>query len=111
VALAECGGVERFKEDLRDQRGVRWLDDVSADARHGLRLLRRNVLFSGAVIGTLALGIGATNMIFAIVNGVLLRPLPYLQAQRIVSISESWKGEDGGRMGQYAFAAWKESAR
>lgn len=110
-AHAEFGGVERFKQNVRDEHGVRWLDDLSADIRHGLRLLRKNTLFSLTVIATLMLGIGATSTIFALVNGVLLRPLPYPNAGRIVSISESRKGNDQGGAGQYAFELWMQSAR
>ncbi|MBC8088874.1 MAG: ABC transporter permease [Phycisphaerae bacterium] len=111
TALAEFGGVERFKEYTRDERQTRWLDDVGSDIKHGVRLLHANKLFSTAVILTLALGIGATSTIFAIVNGVLLRKFPYPNASRIVSITESTKGEDGGRAGQHAYRVWSESAR
>jgi len=111
TALAQFGGVERFKEGLRDEHGVRWLDDLSADVRHGVRLLRKNSLFSATVVVTLALGIGATSTIFAIVNGVLLRPLPYPSADRIVSLSESSNGKDQTSTGDVAYRRWKESAR
>lgn len=111
VAMAEFGGVGRFTEELRDEHGVRWLDDLTADVRHGLRLLRKNVLFSTTVIATLALGIGATSTIFAIVNSVLLRPLPYARADRIVSLSESRKGVDGSGVGDIAFRRWQAQAR
>lgn len=110
-AMAEFGGVSRFKEELRDEHGVRWLDDLSADVRHGVRLLRKNVVFSATVIATLALGIGATSTIFAIVNGVLLRPLPYARADRIVSLSEARKGVDGNGVGDVAFRRWQQQAR
>jgi len=110
-AHAAFGGVERFKEEVRDERQVRWLDDISADVKHGLRLLNKNRLFSAAVIGTLALGIGATSTIFAIVNGVLLRPLPYADADRIVSLSEMGDKVDGGQAGQHAFTLWQESTK
>ncbi|MEO7999340.1 MAG: ABC transporter permease, partial [Gemmatimonadaceae bacterium] len=111
TALAQFGGVEQFKEELRDERELRWMDDLSADIRHGVRLLRKNMLFSGAVISTLALGIGATSTIFALVNGVLLRPLPYPHADRIVSLSESQKGNDRGGTGQVAFELWEQTAK
>lgn len=111
AAMAEFGGVGRFKEELRDEHGVRWLDDLSADVRHGVRLLRKNVVFSATVVATLALGIGATSTIFAIVNGVLLRPLPYARADRIVSLSESRKGVDGNGVGDVAFRRWQTQAR
>lgn len=72
-AMAEFGGVERFKEELRDDRSAQWLHDVVSDLKHGARLLRLNMLYSSVVIGTLALGIGTTSTIFTIVNAVLLR--------------------------------------
>lgn len=87
---------------------MRWLQDVAQDVRHGFRLLRKNALFSAAVIGTLALGIGATSTIFTLVNGVLLRPLPYPNADRIVVIEKESEGRSG-RPGQYEIQAWKES--
>ncbi|MGV3710893.1 MAG: ADOP family duplicated permease [Gemmatimonas sp.] len=111
AAHAAFGGVERFKEGLRDEHGVRWLDDLSADIRHGFRLLRKNTLFSATVIATLGLGIGATTTIFTIVNGVLLRPLPFANADRIVSLSESTKGKDGNGVGDVAFNAWMRQSR
>ncbi|MEP6835740.1 MAG: ABC transporter permease [Gemmatimonas sp.] len=111
TAHAQFGGVERFKENVRDEHGVRWLDDLSADVRHGVRLLRKNTLFSFTVIVTLMLGIGATSTIFAIVNGVLLRPLPYPNADRIVSLSESNKGVDQDGAGQLAVDLWMQGAR
>ena len=113
VALAEFGGVSRFREEVRDQHGVRWLDDLSADVRHGVRLLRMNMLFSGAVIGTLALGIGATSTIFAVVNGVLLRPLPFPEPDRIVSIGEvsaTSRLFENARIGQRAYEVWSPAA-
>jgi len=111
TALAQFGGIERFKETLRDEHRVLWLGDTSADVRHAFRLLRTNKLFSASVILTLALGIGATSTIFAIVNGVLLQPLPYPDSNRIVSLSESQKGEDRERIGQRAYPVWKNAAR
>lgn len=111
AALAEFGGVERFKEYVRDERQVRWLDDLSGDIRHGVRLLRKDRLFSAAVIGTLALGIGATSTIFAIVNGVLLRPLPYPSADRIVALSEKRTATSNWGAGQYAFNVWQQATQ
>lgn len=111
TALAQFGGVERFKEYVRDERHVGWLDDLSGDVRHGVRLLRKDRLFSAAVIGTLALGIGATSTIFAIVNGVLLRPLPYPDADRIVALSEQRQPSSSWSAGQYAFTVWQQAAQ
>src|SRR5688572_15609642 len=61
-----------------------WLGTLGQDARFGLRQLRANPLLSLVAIVTLALGIGANTAIFSVVNGVLLRPLPYRDAERLV---------------------------
>lgn len=111
AAHAAFGGVERFKEDLRDERQTRWMDDIASDVKHGVRLLRKNRLFSAAVIITLALGIGATSTIFAIVNGVLLRPLPYADANRIVALREQRGSDFSWTSGQYAFTTWIEASQ
>ncbi len=66
----------------------RWLDDLWRDLRHAVRGLRRTPAFTAAVMLILALGIGANTAMFSIVNGILLRPLPYPDAGTIVSIGE-----------------------
>lgn len=108
-ALADFGGVERFKESLRDERGTRWLTDSLADLRHGVRLIRKNPLFSGAVIGTLALGIGATSTIFTIVNGVLLQTPSYPAPDRVVSVSQASRGEDQNVISASNYRGWLAS--
>jgi hypothetical protein len=61
------------------------------DLRHAFRALRRSPGFTIAAILTLALGIGATTTIFTVVNGVLLRPLPYAGASRIANMMDAWR--------------------
>jgi putative ABC transport system permease protein len=85
-ALIAFGGVERFKEDVRDARSFGLVEDLAQDMRYALRRLRREPGYSLPVIATLALGIGATAAIFALVNAVLIRPLPYHEADRLVVI-------------------------
>src|ERR1017187_9099123 len=68
------------------------LSDVVDDARHAVRMLARNRAFTVVVVAALALGIGATTAIFTVVNSVLLRPLRYRDAGRIVSVATRWKG-------------------
>src|SRR4029079_15841874 len=78
-ALRDFGGVERHKEDGRDARGFRPLDDGARDAAYALRVLRKNPGFTASVVLTFALGIGCSCAIFSLVHGILVRPLPYAQ--------------------------------
>ena len=99
-ALAEFGDVERAGRELRREtrraeRGLRvgaMLDRVVRDMRFGARRLRRRPLFTVAAAVTLALGIGATTAIFSVIDGVLLRPLPYTDSERIVAL---WHASPG----------------
>ncbi|MEP7064676.1 MAG: ABC transporter permease [Gemmatimonadota bacterium] len=71
------GGAERFREESRDARGTRWLEDLAGDARYAVRTLLRAPGFAIAAALTLALGIGATTALFSVVHAALLEPLPF----------------------------------
>ncbi|NIP57752.1 MAG: FtsX-like permease family protein, partial [Gemmatimonadetes bacterium] len=86
-ALRRFGGVERTKERVRDERGGRIVDDLLQDLRYGLRTLRKSPRFAVAVLLTLGLGIGANTAIFTVVDGVLLRPLPFEASDRLVYLT------------------------
>jgi putative ABC transport system permease protein len=88
AALVQFGGVQRAREDHRDVRRVSWLEDFLSDTRFALRSLRRTPGIAGAAVITLALGIAANVAIFSAVNAVILRPLPFPQADRLVVIGE-----------------------
>jgi predicted permease len=85
-ARLALGGPEQVKERCRDARGTRWLEDLLQDFRFALRTLRQRPGFAAVAILTLALGSGATTVMFTVINGVLLKPLAYLEADRLVTL-------------------------
>jgi predicted permease len=91
-ARLEFGGVEQVKEECRDIGAARFIETLMQDVRYGLRQLRRNPGFTAVAIITLTLGIGPTTAIFSIVNGVLLKPLPYPQPDQLVAVSHNAPG-------------------
>jgi putative ABC transport system permease protein len=93
AARRAFGSVELTKDQHRDARSFVWIDDARRDLLYALRTLRRGPGFAATAILTLALGIGATTAIFSVVYGVLLRPLPFVDPDRIVAVFEvSTKG-------------------
>src|SRR5262245_17151885 len=86
----ELGGVAQVQEAVRDVWVHQWLDAFLGDVRHAMRRLRRSWGFTLGAGVVLALTIGANVAIFSVVNTVLLQPLPYPDAARIVSIETLW---------------------
>ncbi len=91
-ALIRFGGVERTRESTRDQFRMASIEDVLRDVRYGGRALLRAPGFTAVATLTLALGIGATTAMFSVVNGILLRPLPYPDQDRLVELVHEARG-------------------
>ncbi len=87
AAVLAFGSVDSVKEECRESWGVHFYDTLLQDGRVGVRGLLRNPGYTAVVVLTLGLGIGANTAIFSVVNGILLRPLPYGEGDRIVSLS------------------------
>lgn len=98
AALREFGGVNRIKEEAREARGVSAIEDLGRDVKLASRSLRRTPVYTLVALLTIALGVGVTTAVFSVVDGVLLRPLPYPRPERIVRLYE--------RNDQYPRNAW-----
>jgi putative ABC transport system permease protein len=112
-AVREFGNVLLVKEVTRDMWGFGWLETLLQDLRFAVRMLRKNPGFTAVVVITLALGIGATTAIFTVVNGVLLRPLPYPHPEELVYVQENF-GASGGisdYVSNKEFVAWRNQSR
>jgi putative ABC transport system permease protein len=86
AARRVMGSVAHAKDLHRDARSFGWLEDAISDMKHSVRGLRRAPGFTAVAVLTLALGVGANTAIFSVVNAVLLRPLPFGHADRLVRV-------------------------
>ena len=88
-ALRSFGPMDKHKADTREARGISWVDELLQDLKYGLRGLAKNPGYAALAILTLGLGIGANAAIFSVINGVLLKPLPYEHGERLVVVRQS----------------------
>ena len=107
AARREFGDVEQIKETYRERRGLPMLETFLQDLRFGSRMLRKAAGFTVVAVLTLALGIGATTTMFAVVDAVLIRPLPYPHSQEIVHLAENTNHEGTMSIAYANFLDWQ----
>src|SRR5712692_1894890 len=102
-AAARCrfGNPTYLKEESHIAWGWEWLENVAADVRFGLRMLRKNPGFTAVAVLTLALGIGANTAIFSVINGILLRPIPAFHPEQLVRFYSTGAGIPAQRSFSY----------
>ncbi len=94
-AAATMGRIDAIKEECRDSRGTAGWEQLKQDISFGVRLLLKNRTVSCVALATMALGIGSTTAVFSLVDGVLIRPLPFPQPDRL------FYADDAGMRGPF----------
>jgi hypothetical protein len=107
-AHMKLGRVEQTKENYRERRGLPWFETLGQDLRYAMRTLRKNPGFAAIVALTLALGIGANAAIFSVVDGVILKPLPFPEPGRLVAIFFRGGPVDHSALGTNDFLALQQ---
>src|SRR5579864_3511431 len=111
AALRKFGNVLRAGEETQEVWRPIWLEQFVQDARGAFRLLCQSPGFAAVVVLTLALGIGANTAIFSVVQGVVLAPLPYPDADRLVVVWQSNPHAPHASLSLPDFQEWRRNAR
>jgi predicted permease len=101
AAMRAMGGIERRKEECRDMRRVRLIEELVQDVRYGLRTLRKSPGFTAVAVLSLALGIGANTAIFSLLDPILLRLLPVKDPEQLVVLSRVNQRSEHGHWFSY----------
>src|SRR5918996_5186181 len=110
-AMRSFGNVNRAGDAAYDVKGGGLFETLLQDVRYGVRMLAKHKAFTAVAVVTLALGIGANTAIFSVVNELLLRPLPYRDAERIVTLWEvSPNGRRQNTTSRANFRAWRSQS-
>jgi len=110
-AQRDFGNIGLVKDVTREMWGLLWLERIGQDLKYALRQLRRSPAFAATIIGTLALGIGAATAMFTAVDHILLTPLPYPQAERLVEINVFGGNGEPAYVKLLNIGQWKEQSR
>ena len=89
-ARMELGGLNTIKDGCREARGLNAFDEIGRNVRYAARLLRKSPVFTFTALVTLALCLGANLTIFAVIDAILVRPLPFPEADRLVTIFNTY---------------------
>jgi len=110
-ALRALGAITQNKEECRTIRRVTWVEDLGKDLRYGTRTLRKNPAFTLVAVLALALGIGANTTMFSVVYGMLFRPLPFADADRLAVVCLNYASRDAvfGTMCMRDYLMWRDN--
>jgi putative ABC transport system permease protein len=112
AALRAMGAITQNKEECRDMRAVGWIEDMRQDLRFAVRTLRKNPGFTTVAVLVLGLGIGANTAMFSVAYGILLRPLPYADGERVALVEMNAARQDVfGSMSVRDYLTWQENNR